>query len=131
MFEQYEQLVRIAAVLIWLSLSVVVGRLAVRYQRSAAAWFVLALVFSPLAAWVFLIIADVPQSAVALAKQEERVRQHHPDGADVREIAMSETKCPQCGATVNPTTRDGLKSPEGEPWRLICDQCEATVEPNV
>ena len=39
--------------------------------------------------------------------------------------------CPGCGARVNPLTREGLHSPEREPWRLICDRCQETIQPEV
>ncbi len=47
------------------------------------------------------------------------------------EDAVYEMACPQCGAKVNPVTRQGLHSPELEPWLLICDNCQATIQPYV
>ena len=125
-----EPLVKFLVLLIWLPLCVVVGRMAVSYRRSPMAWFFLALVFSPVVAFVFLIVADVPHSAVALQEKEEQARQRHPEISDVREVVLSETKCPHCGAVVNPATREGLHSPETEPWLLICNQCQTTIQPD-
>ena len=112
-----------------LPLSVLIGWMAKSYQRSPGAWFLLAVVFTPLVAFVFLLVAGVPYSAVVRQQKEHRARSRHPEAADVREIALSELECPKCGATVNPATNDGLHSPEDEPWRLICSQCGAEIQP--
>jgi hypothetical protein len=117
------------SMILCLPFSVLVGWMAKSYQRSSGAWFLLAVIFTPLVAFVFLLVAGVPHSAVVRKEKEERVRKQHPDRGDVSDIARSELDCPQCGATVNPATGDGLHSPESEPWRLICDKCEAEVVP--
>ena len=62
--------------------------------------------------------------------KEERIRQQHPERKDIREAAMNEMDCPHCGAAVNPITEDGLHSSEKEPWLLICNQCQGTIEPD-
>ena len=38
--------------------------------------------------------------------------------------------CPKCDAPINPSTRAGLHSPDDEPWRLLCDECEAEIQPD-
>ena len=116
-------------VIVCLPLSLLIGWMAKSYQRSSGAWFLLAVIFTPLVAFVFLLVAGVPHSAVVRKEKEERVRTQHPERADVSDIAQSELVCPQCDATVNPATRDGLHSPEDEPWRLMCNQCEAEIQP--
>jgi hypothetical protein len=116
-------------VVVYFVLCVLVGWLATSYQRSADAWFVLAVLFGPEAAFVFLLVANVPHAAAVRSEKEERVRREHPEWADVQEVALSELACPKCGATVNPATGDGLHSPEDEPWMLICNQCGAEIEP--
>ena len=117
--------------IVWLGLSLLVARLAVSYKRSGAAWFILAVLFSPLTALVFLVVADVPHAAVVLEEKEERLRRGHADRTDIRDLALSEMQCPKCGARVNPETGDGLHSPEGEPWLFLCNQCQAEIEPAV
>lgn len=139
-----EALIRLVVCIFWLLLSFLVGRMATSYKRSSVAWFLLALVFSPVIAWIFLIVADVPHSAFVLNEKEERVRQHYSDESesrntplsemnesDLRDIALSETQCPKCGTTVNPATGEGLHSSESEPWLLICDHCETMFEPDI
>ena len=116
------------SMILCLPFSVLVGWLAKSYQRSSGAWFLLAVIFSPLVAFVFLLVAGVPHSAVVRKEKEERARKQHPDADDIREIALSESKCPTCGATVNPATGDGLHSAEDEPWRLICNKCDTEIQ---
>jgi len=122
------------------------------FHRSPAAWFLLALLLSPLVALaflymagdpllalllsplvalVFLYMAGDPQEALALQEKEERIRQQHPERKDVQEAALNEMSCPHCGAAVNPITEDGLHSSATEPWLLICNQCQGTIEPDV
>lgn len=113
----------------WLFLCFLVGQEAQKYKRSASAWFLLALCFSPLVTFIFLLVADVPYNAILREEQEQRIRERHPERTDVRHIAANEMSCPKCGASVNPVTRDGLRSPDNEPWLLICNQCEAKIEP--
>lgn len=116
---------------VWFFLCWLVGRVAASYRRPPATWFLLALLLSPVAAYVLLLLAGDPEEGVALREKEERIRQLHPELKDVRHAALNETRCPGCGATVNPVTGDGLHWPEAEPWLLICDQCEDRVEPDV
>ena len=115
------------AMILWIPLAFLVGRAARGYQRSPLGWFVLACVFSPLVAYVFLVVADVPHKATLRRELEDRVRTRHPDSTDVRVQTEHEMDCPNCGAAVNSYTGDGLHSPEGEPWRLICDKCETEI----
>lgn len=51
-----------------------------------------------------------------------------PDSIETSQYAM---RCPGCGARINPLTREGLHSPEHEPWLLICDRCDETIQPEV
>jgi hypothetical protein len=51
-----------------------------------------------------------------------------PDVIDESRYSM---RCPRCGARINPLTREGLHSPAGEPWLLICDGCDQTIQPEV
>jgi hypothetical protein len=41
----------------WIALSVAIGRIAWTFGRSPAVWLILAVIFSPLVAFVFLLIA--------------------------------------------------------------------------
>jgi len=50
---------------------------------------------------------------------------------NVIEEAQYTTRCPHCGWRINPLTREGLHSPAGEPWLLICDHCDETIQPDV
>lgn len=109
--------------------SALVGWMAKYYQRSMIAWFVLSVVFSPVVAFVFLIVAGVPHSAVVRREKEERVRARHPDRSGVREMAMAESSCPRCGVNLNTATGDGVHSPDDEPWRMSCDACGTEIEP--
>ena len=117
------------AMLLWVPLSFLVGRAAEAYQRSSVGWFVLAFVFSPPVAYVFLLVADVPHKAVLQKELEDRVASRHPERTDVRAETVHEMDCPKCGAAVNTYTGDGLHSPEEEPWRLMCDKCETDIVP--
>ncbi len=48
----------------WFGLSIAVGRLAAHGLRSRPGWMLLALLFSPPVAFIFLLVADVPHAAV-------------------------------------------------------------------
>lgn len=115
--------------LCWSPLCLLVGRFATSYQRSAGAWFLLSLFFSPVVAFIFLSVAGVPYSAVVRLKKEERLREKHSDDIDVRQAALHETKCPRCSAIVNPFTGGGVRSSEDEPWHLFCTNCGSEIEP--
>ena len=117
------------ALVLWIPLSLLVARAAAGYQRSSIGWFVLAFVFSPLVAYVFLLVADVPHKAILRRELEDRVKARHPGRTDIRYVAQSEMDCPNCGTAVNPSTGDGLHSPENEPWRVICEKCETEIVP--
>ena len=119
----------VQAMLLCFLFSVLIGWMAKWYQRSPGGWFPLATIFNPLVAFVLLLVAGVPHAAVVRKEKEERARSKHPEDADIREIVLSELECPQCGATVIPATGDGLHFPEGEPWRLMCDQCGVEIQP--
>lgn len=116
---------------VWLFLCSLVAVAASSFARRPATWFLLALVLSPLAAYLLLLVAGDARAALALREKEERIRQRHPERTDLREAALNETSCPRCGAVVNPVTGDGLHTSEAEPWLLICDRCRAPIEPDV
>jgi hypothetical protein len=116
---------------VWLFFCIVVGRTATALGRPAATWFLIAVVISPLAAYVLLLLAGDAQLARALREKEERIRRLHPERTDIRDAALNETTCPACGAVVNPVTGDGLYTAETEPWLLFCDQCQGPIQPDV
>ena len=58
----------------WIPLSLAVGWSARYYQRSPADWFALSMIFSPLVAYAFLVVADVPHSAVLTWRNHLYVR---------------------------------------------------------
>jgi len=118
-------------VVIWLLFCLLVGRSASSFQRSPFAWFLLSLLISPLIAYLLLLFVGNPQEAISRREKEERIRQKYPERKDIREAAMNETKCPHCGAEVNPITMDGLHSPDAVPWLLICKKCRGKIEPDV
>src|SRR5262249_35040482 len=116
--------------IVWVLFCFLVGKAASLFHRPPATWFLLALLLSPLLAFVLLLIAGDPWEAMALRQKEERIRQRHPERKDIREAALNEMECPRCGAVVNPVTGDGLHSSEAEPWLLICNQCQGKIEPD-
>jgi hypothetical protein len=120
----------IVPALAWILLCLVVGKIAASFHRPPGTWILLALLFSPLVAFVFLLIAGDTEQALALAQKEEEIRRKHPERQDIREAALNEMNCPHCGAAINPVTEDGLHSPAGKPWLLICNQCQTAVEPD-
>lgn len=126
----HDPFIVLVAVSAWLLPCFVVGRTASSFHRPPATWFLLALLLSPVVAFVLLHIAGDPQEALTLQEKEEQIRQQHPGRKDIREAALNEMKCPHCGAAINPITEDGLHSSEREPWLLICNQCQGTVEPD-
>ena len=119
------------AVIIYVGFSAVVAQVARSYDRSPVVWFILSLLFSPVTSFIFLIVADVPHNAVAAKYQEDCLRKQYPEEKDLGQVALGETRCPQCGATVNTTTQDGLHSPEDEPWLLLCKRCQTAIEPPI
>jgi hypothetical protein len=118
-------------IIVWMLLCALVGRFAASFQRPPATWFLLAALLSPAVAAVILLCLGNPEQAIAMREKEERIRQRHPERTDLREAALSEMECPHCGAAVNPITEDGLHSLEAEPWLLLCNKCEGTIEPDV
>ncbi len=117
-------------VLVWSPFCFLVARMARSYERSTWGWFLLSVFFSPVAGFVFLIVAGVPHSAVAHKAKVDRIRREHPDRAsEAADLALHDATCPGCGSTVNIITRDGLRSEEGEPWQLNCATCGAEVAP--
>ena len=121
----------IVPTIFWLFLCYLGGRAASSFHRPPANWFLVAVFLSPLIAFVLLLLAGDPQQALTLREKEERLRQRHPERTDLREAVLNEMQCPHCGAAVNPITGDGLHSSEAEPWLLVCDQCQGTIEPDV
>lgn len=120
----------VVVLVVWMFGCFLVGRLAVSYHREFGTWVLIALLTSPLIAFLLLQFAGDAEQARDLAEKEEDIRRRHPGLAHVRESAVNATHCPTCRAAVNPITRDGLHSPDAEPWLLLCDQCGGPVEPD-
>jgi hypothetical protein len=62
------------------------------------------------------------------ASREERDPYSEPEPAAGGERGRAWRFCPHCGARINPTTGEGLHSPVGEDWLLICDRCRNEIE---
>ena len=93
-------------------------------------WFWLSFLVSPLVALIVVGDRDGDE-ARAFHEKKARIRREHPELKDVHEAAVNETRCSHCKATINSVTGDGLRSPEREPWVLICNQCNNPVEPDL
>ena len=104
----------VIAWIIWAVLVAGVAWLATSFRRSAFWWAVLAVVFTPIIAGIFLLVSGVPAEA----------RLPQPEDAEFD----GHTTCQSCGAVVDWETHEGLHSPEDEPWRLLCDNCGHEVE---
>ena len=94
-------------------------------------WYWLTFLISPLAAIAFFASREKDdEAAQELREREKKIRREHPDLKDVRDAAVNEMQCPGCKATINPITGDGFYCPPGEPWAMICSQCNNRVEPD-
>lgn len=129
MHEQPSVYIAAIIVIAWIPLCILVGMDAGGKLRSGFAWFLLAFLFSPFVAYIFLMIAGVSHNAVVRIEKEKVFRRQHPERSDVREVVANEMACPKCGAIVNPVAGDGLHSREDEPWVLLCDSCECEINP--
>ena len=125
---QLPEIVALVAAVAWFPLCLLVANTARSYQRSAKGWFALAFVFSPVVAYIFLLVADVPQKAVIVQEKVERISNREPEHTDVLDTANYEKSCPKCGAVVNAATGDGLHWAEKEPWRLFCKECDTEIK---
>ena len=119
----------IFSIVCYLVLSFVVGQIARGYKRSSVAWFLLSLFTSPLCAWLYLVVAGIPHTAVVKAEKTRAVRDRHPDKSDaeVLKIVNHEENCPECGAVVNSYTSEGIVQREPETWMLHCAACGAPL----
>lgn len=115
---------------IWVLLCFMVGKAAEGFNRPAANWFLAAVFFTPLLAFIVLQFVGDPVRSEELEEKAERIRRRHPERKDIQEAAMHETNCPHCGAAINSVTEDGLHSSSSEPWLLICNECNRTFEPD-
>jgi hypothetical protein len=116
----------ITGLLVYLFFCVLVGFAADRTMyRSFFGWTILAFFFSPLVAFIFLQVAGPPLIAAnQVSKYKEAIRQ--------RDIADDEYRaddtCPSCGSPINFVTHQGIESPEDEPWRVFCVNCEQEID---
>jgi hypothetical protein len=72
---------------------------------------------------VFLVVADIPHKAVLRQEKIDQLMERHPNRVDAHDVAQYEMDCPACGSAINASTRDGVRSPQDEPWRLLCERC--------
>ena len=104
----------VIAWIVWALLVAGVAWLATSFRRSAFWWAVLAIVFTPIIAGIFLLVAGVPAEVGPPEPEDARFDGH--------------ATCQSCGAAGDWETHEGLHSPEDEPWRLLCDDCGHEVE---
>lgn len=84
--------------LLWLVFSVAVGMLAVKRGRSGLGWGFVALVFSPLIAVIFLLIARDLSPQNGMPTPETHVK-----CPDCREFVLRDArKCKHCGCALIP-----------------------------
>ena len=98
------------------------------FYRSSFAWIILSLLFTPLVAIVFLCVAgphvdawERVEATRAMGIEMEKQRKAHRDKMELHKMKAT---CKGCSAVVNITTREGVYSPEDEPWRVICKNCD-------
>jgi hypothetical protein len=121
-----ETLTRAFFVSIYFALCLLVGLAADRtFHRSFAGWTVLALFFTPFTAVIFLVVAGSPLTAYDQVCKDRDVETK---AAIADEEYQGEYVCPLCGNSFNLVTHRGLHSPDDEPWRLICEQCDREID---
>ena len=120
-------------VAIYLFLCLMVGVMAGNMHRSLFGWALLAFLFSPVTAIIFLIVAGPPVEPAAQVRNEED-RRHAEAELDQEESRLAQIEkdaditCPKCRSLIDPATRAGLKVVEDEPWRLICSSCDHEID---
>jgi ribosomal protein S27E len=122
--------------LFYLAVCAGIGYLAHTYGRSKFAWFCLSFFFTPLVAFIFLLIAGIPAGAEELEKQIFEEVEHDIQENEKFDYAESETRCPSCGASININTGKGIiVTDEEAPWDIRCESCGKSIsadhiEPN-
>ncbi len=96
------------------------------FYRSMFGWAFLAFLFSPVVALVFLIVAGPPMEAKEQVEADLAKRKREIGG--VVDGSHIEATCKACGAVVSITSREGVYSPEDEPWRVICKNCDQPID---
>jgi hypothetical protein len=125
---QIAEFLGIVAAIAWIPLCLLVAYQAKANQRSVIAWFALAVVLSPLVAFVVLLVTSTPKQSVSKQEAKERPSAYTSEPTDVLDSEHYERSCPKCGAAVNAATGDGLHWPEKEPWRLMCNECDTEIK---
>ena len=97
----------------------------VSMYRSFWGWTILSLLFSPLAAFIFLEVAGPPLGAGDRLERDRRAERQRKAANEERH---AEYACPWCGNGVNLVTQKGLEMVENEPWRLICANCQREID---
>ncbi len=138
--EQFGGIRAIGICAAWVAGSLMVGLKAKNdFYRSFSGWMFLALLFSPLTALIFLFVAGLPaeeweRAKAAMDRRKEMAnRIEAARRIETQEQAMGFSKregmtCQVCGHGVNLATREGIYSPEGEPWRIICEKCDSPID---
>jgi hypothetical protein len=112
---------------VYILFCLLIGVLAKRFcYRSIFGWMVLAFLFSPLVAGVFLFVAGPTVTEWERVKADRARKEEILDhGID---FARAKISCKGCGNAVNIATREGIYSPEDEPWRIICEKCDSPID---
>ena len=89
-------------------------------------WTVLAFLFTPLVALVFLFVAGSPMEAREQVEADmAKGKKAMGGGVDLPKMEMT---CKACGNVVNIVTREGIYSPEDGSWRIICKNCDVPID---
>jgi hypothetical protein len=102
------------------------------FRRSAGAWFLLSLLFSPIAGAVFLLVAGPPQGAPVEDASYPAEVEAIEEEKEQEMSAAREMSCPNCGAAINPYTGKGIaQRDEKQPWALSCEKCREPLPENL
>ena len=116
----------ILILLFWLAFAVAVGVLASNRGRSGFGWFVLAVLFSPLLAGLFVLVSR----NLATAKAEPTAATHMRCPACREWIQQGATVCRFCGTAVNAEAAAAMVSAGqgAEEGYKLCRQCQAPLK---
>ncbi len=84
-------------------------------------WFLISIIFTPVIALIFLIIADLPY------RQKDRIEADLAKAKEA-ELENSRKSCPTCAQVVNFKTGEGLYHKEDEPWQMLCKGCDSVID---
>ncbi|OGL47876.1 MAG: hypothetical protein A2161_22695 [Candidatus Schekmanbacteria bacterium RBG_13_48_7] len=94
------------------------------FSRSFLTWFCLSLIFTPVASFVFLLVAGIPFDKIIKNEIKQKALRKYGEEINLETAA----ECPNCKEIYDISTGFGIMQDETQSWKIYCENCKQEIK---